>query len=729
MKNFHNPLFENLLQKANVYGRIEEQGDPKDQTKGNLYDDFAKSMIIIGTKFVENYLTAITGYPETPLKNQYLIRIPDRLNNIANSIDETKTVEIQLNALLDSITKELQDFLAASQKDGLYAKHLRKWRDTLRSAFDNYKSAILECIKEAGKNQGRQDPGPISKRLKPSILRIKSSFEAELENKKRELPKENLNSSIDNTRYNRKEIIEKLIDKGVAVDFDSFVSLSAVNEGAKGEAKRNAKALLASINSTIGSINGVLSQIYAREGDPRRKDFRSIQMKPTFFQIAGNIEEIRSQITIDGLNLKDRKELVNLPLDQLEEDFKRSQELFTTKKEEYEKSYISEESDLKSIKTIDVISPSINDKVKNGDLFFNKLGELSMLAGQLAQEEINKEKEKKPEAKKPEEVKDPVATLKIRDAIKKGTKSEEVKKFQELVVDKMKDLKGNTPFDQLAAASKQFGSFGPKTAAAVKFLKAGFGIQDKTSDITQELIDKIASHDGKIKESYSLFEEFDLKAANASISGNEQKKEIKKIGGDDIKSAKKDLAGVKNEISKDVPKIPSGDVKKHIEEAVSKAKEEWNKEQAIKELKEIGAKENPDYGKNGQMAVATANGIRFYSNGTALRLFDKMLGTYSVKNDRFVGVDGSKDKLTALMRDGIPYKYADGFRMFYHSPADACKKYITWDEQSVTILDSAFKAFYKKSLDKHLASKLAGVFSGVNSDIDTFRKKFVSVIS
>lgn len=725
MKNFPNPLFESLIFKANVYGMIDEQTDPAKDPKVAIFKDFARSLALIGSKLVVNYVTAISSYPNTELKAKYYNQLPEKLGKIAEAVNPLDNISAQMDALLAAVTKELQEFLAASQQDGVYAKPLAAWRNALRDGFSSYKLAIGEAKKYMEKTYPKVKDEKIDNILNQAILDMQGSLKDEI-GKEKEFTdgREKINASLSTEEYGNKGIIEKLVDKKVAVDFNTFVSLS-INEGAKGEAKDKAKKLLVSINSTLGSIDGVLNQIYVKEADPRRKDFKSIQMKPTFAQIAADINDVKDQITVDGTNLKSRKELVDLPLDDLTSTFEKSQELFLGKKDEYIKTSTTEEEGLTSIKTLDVQVPEINKMIGQGDGYFERLFGLANNAGQIAAEESSKQKDAKPAEKKAEVA----SALKIKGPIKKGTKSEEVKAFQQLVVDKMKDLKGNATFDNLAAASKQFGNFGGKTAAAVKFLKAGFGIKDNTSDITQELIDKISSHDGKIiGESFSLFEEFDLKAAKAAVSGAGNKMEKKKEM-PSIKDTKKDLSSVKKEIAKDVPKLPAEDVKKQIDDAVKKAKEEWSKDQAIKELREIGAKENPDYGKNGQMAVATATGIRFYSNNVALRQFDKMLGTYSIKNDSFIGNDGSKDKLTSLMKDGIPYKYADAFRSFFYNPSDACKKYITWDEQSVSILNAAFKAKYKKSLDKHLAGALSSVFSGVDDNIDAFRKKFVKVLS
>ena len=739
MKSFNNPLFESLVFKANAYGMLDEQESSGKAPSGAVYQDFAVSLTMIGSKLVENYILAVAGYPETDFKKKYMSELATRIDGIAKSVNPQDNIKAQMTALLAAVTKELNDFLGQSKADGIYGKHLTKWRNGLRDAFSNYKLAIEDGIKYMEKYTGTFDP-KITAMLSDSLNSIKAGVEKA--SKEREEFTAN-RESLDTSKYIKTHesstgsmgIIEKLIDKQVVVDFKSFSTIVNEEKLTRRQAKKDAKSLLANINSTIGSINGILTQLASREADPRRKDFKSIQMKPAFGQIAGDINDIKAQITDDAGELKPRRDLVELPLDQLEIDFDKAQTLFSDKQKEYESLYAKEEGGLKSIKTLDVATPEINKRISDGDQVFGTLASLSLYAGKMAAEEIEKAKTQATTGTAGTAGSAGTAGtasasggFKIKEAIKKGSKDKEnVKKFQELVVDKMKDLKGNAAFDDLAASSKQFGNFGSKTSAAVKFLKSGLGIKDGNTDITQELIDKIASHDGKIKESYSLYEEFDLKAAKAAMGGGNSGP--KKVTKDDVKSAKGDLKDKSKEIIDAAPKVSSDTIKKEIDNALAKAKEEWNKELAIKELKTIGAKVNPDYGKNGQMAVATMTGIRFYANGAALRLFDKMMGTYDVKNDQFVGNDGSKDKLSVLGKNGIPNKYAVAFAKFNYDTANACKSYLAWSKDTIAILNNAFKITYGKSLDKHLANKLSTWYGSVNTEVDTFRKKFASVLS
>lgn len=119
--------------------------------------------------------------------------------------------------------------------------------------------------------------------------------------------------------------------------------------------------------------------------------------------------------------------------------------------------------------------------------------------------------------------------LKLKDAIKisktlkkdelKGKKNEEIHDVQKEFIRKFKNItkmKDSEIFKKIKDAvevKKEGGFFGPTTEKIILGLKAGFGMDDKSSDITQELIDKIYTE--KIKESESFrgikgFFDFDL---------------------------------------------------------------------------------------------------------------------------------------------------------------------------------------------------------------------------
>ena len=76
----------------------------------------------------------------------------------------------------------------------------------------------------------------------------------------------------------------------------------------------------------------------------------------------------------------------------------------------------------------------------------------------------------------------------------------EVKKFQELVVDKFGKIKAISSLPQYTKMGTD-GKFGPNTRDIVKILKKGFGLTDTSGDITKELVDEIQIQADTIKES------------------------------------------------------------------------------------------------------------------------------------------------------------------------------------------------------------------------------------
>jgi hypothetical protein len=125
----------------------------------------------------------------------------------------------------------------------------------------------------------------------------------------------------------------------------------------------------------------------------------------------------------------------------------------------------------------------------------------------LVQTAKNLEKEylnKKEEAKQKETAAKIKVTLTVPtiDYTPEETKNvnPEVKKFQELVVDKFGKIKAITSLPQYTRMGTD-GKFGPNTRDIVKILKKGFGLTDASGDITKELVDEIQVQADTIKES------------------------------------------------------------------------------------------------------------------------------------------------------------------------------------------------------------------------------------
>jgi hypothetical protein len=199
-----------------------------------------------------------------------------------------------------------------------------------------------------------------------------------------------------------------------------------------------------------------------------------------------------------------------------------------------------------------------------------------------------------------------------------GSKEDEtVGKVQQLIIDKFKD---NTDVNstELFQKFQKFGAdkrFGGTTAGMIVALKAGFGLDDSSPDITQELLDELTKI--KLKESESIIldfnefsavlEDFDVDAfKKASTGANPQVKSELKTSDVNKAVANKD-AGEK-EVGKDTAA--------KIEDLVNKKFEEEKKAKVKEKLIELGAKEVKD-AKDG--AIAWMGTMRFYPNGVFWR--------------------------------------------------------------------------------------------------------------
>ena len=208
-----------------------------------------------------------------------------------------------------------------------------------------------------------------------------------------------------------------------------------------------------------------------------------------------------------------------------------------------------------------------------------------------------------------------------------GSKEDEtVGKVQQLIIDKFKDnpdVNGSELFKKFAkfGADKRFGG---TTAGMIVALKAGFGLDDTTPDITQEFLDELTKV--KLKESENvivgfskfsaIMEDFDpAKFKTAATGANPAvKSEIKRA---DINKAVVNKDAGKGELSKEQAA--------KIEDLVNKKFDEEKKARVKEKLIELGAKEAKNT-KDG--AIAWWNTMRFFPNGTFWRSTTGRYGKY-----------------------------------------------------------------------------------------------------
>lgn len=760
--NIYNPLFESLLKKVNDYENPQGISEQDGAVKGTIFSDYMKAMSQLGAKLVAQYANAIQTYPKTPVKTEYMNTFIDKLKAIENSIDITKTPGVQLDELFVKVKEEATAFFGLGAKeDKRLVKHLEPWRDSFRTGFQLYTQAFKSLKEYVGKQeaagQAKIDETTEKPMMKAAVGKFIASLSSSFEK----------NKTITDTKWGEpvvgeslnvnNSVVERLIQNKICVDFNTFNTV--INEAKEDRvARRAARAIRPNIETLQGNLANVLNQIGGRLGDPAKANFKSLAMAPEFNKIANTLVSIQDELSVDKAELK------NVAFDDLNKQVDNLVDLFNSKKKSYDETYAEEEKSLRTSKTLEVATPEVSKFITDGDAQFAALSDLAQKGANLFSADIEKEKSDKAQADKVKgesqpknpgkkdgeiqkgqdgldykwdaktktwsrvEVEETVTSdIKIEAPIKKGTKSDQVKPVQELIIKKMKGKLANDPIYKKFAKFGADGKFGNSTAELIIKLKGGFGLTDKSSDITQELVNELSA----VKESFVFEGEFNMDAYNKAGSGEGGggKSGPRKTTQDDVKNARKELSNNSKEILAAAPAVSADTIKKQIDDAIGKAKEEWNKEQAIKELTEIGATKNPDYGKDGQMAIATSLGFRFFSNNVAIRLFDKMTGIYDIKNNNFVGKDGSKDKLSVVMKSGIPSKYSKAFAEFNNDPAGACKRYLAWKDSTISILNKAFEITYRKSLDKHLANKLSSWYGSVNTDIDAFRKKFASVLS
>jgi hypothetical protein len=151
----------------------------------------------------------------------------------------------------------------------------------------------------------------------------------------------------------------------------------------------------------------------------------------------------------------------------------------------------------------------------------------------------------------------------------KGKKSTVVAGFQKQVIDKFQTiLKDSDVFKKFSEGKfAGDGYFGPNTAKVVQGIKAGFGMDDKTSDITDEFLNKVYSYSEKQNESQS-FGRIQTFSSFESLNEAKLKFDVKKflevVGGE--KSEKKDLPSLEETLEK-MKKVTAENYETHKEAA------------------------------------------------------------------------------------------------------------------------------------------------------------------
>jgi peptidoglycan hydrolase-like protein with peptidoglycan-binding domain len=559
--NIYNPLFESLLKKVNDYENPQGISEQDGAVKGTIFSDYMKAMSQLGSKLVAQYANAIQTYPKTAVKTEYMKTFTDKLKAIESSIDITKTPSIQLDALFNNVKTEATAFFGLGAKeDKNLVKYLEPWRDAFRTGFQLYTQAF-KSLMEYVKKQEESGQAKISETekgmMKAGVSKFIASLTASFEKNKTITDTKWGEPVVGESLVRDNSVIEKLIQNKICVDFNTFNTV--VNEAKEDRiARRAAKSARVNIEVLQANISNVLNQIGGRLGDPAKANFKSLAMAPEFNKIANTLVSIQDELSID------RSELKNVQFDDLDKQIANLTDLFKTKKDSYDKTYSEEEKTLRSSKTLEIATPEVAKFIADGDAQFDALSDLAQNGANLFSADIEKAKQDKSQADKIKgksqpknpgkkdgevqkgqdgadwkwdakakvwnkvEVADPVSTsnIKIASPIKKGAKGDQVKAVQQLIMDKMGTKLKDVPQYKKFAKYGADGIFGGSTASLVPAMKGALGLKDTSSDITQELVDKLSA---VIKESFVFEQDFDMDVFNKIIGSG---------GGGDTKPAK-----------------------------------------------------------------------------------------------------------------------------------------------------------------------------------------------
>lgn len=240
--------------------------------------------------------------------------------------------------------------------------------------------------------------------------------------------------------------------------------VQAINEGIFTTKKGNAKALMKQAITLKAEL-----EAYAE--DEGLKSF-----------VSGKLEKVKDHIQrLAELQTSRRKDIDDEELVKIGEELNKIPQDINAKQESIDKSN-------RVNGNASLLNGEAGDLV---DIALEKELEVTKKLQEIAAEEAKK----KEEEKKQEEIASRFSIDRDLDPekISARRKDADVAKFQKLVIDKFKDYE---PFDDFDLYQKfqgygDDGKFGPTTQDMVVALKAGYGLDDDTDIITQELISKI----------------------------------------------------------------------------------------------------------------------------------------------------------------------------------------------------------------------------------------------
>ena len=291
--------------------------------------------------------------------------------------------------------------------------------------------------------------------------------------------------------------------------------VQAINEGIFTTKKGNAKALMKQAITLKAEL-----EAYAE--DEGLKSF-----------VSGKLEKVKDHIQrLAELQTSRRKDIDDEELVKIGEELNKIPQDINAKQESIDKSN-------RVNGNASLLNGEAGDLV---DIALEKELEVTKKLQEIAAEEAKK----KEEEKKQEEIASRFSIDRDLDPekISARRKDADVAKFQKLVIDKFKDYE---PFDDFDLYQKfqgygDDGKFGPTTQDMVVALKAGYGLDDDTDIITQELISKI--YEEPLDESNMSFirgfNNFHKASLLEAFDPNKAKKAPRKSGGSSGSNSRKE---------------------------------------------------------------------------------------------------------------------------------------------------------------------------------------------
>lgn len=316
--------------------------------------------------------------------------------------------------------------------------------------------------------------------------------------------------------------------------------------------------------------------------------------------------------------------------------------------------------------------------------------------------------------------------IKIEAPIKKWVKgkpaNETVKKVQQLIFDKFKNVKEVSDtelFKKFIRPPFPDGKNGNTTSQLIIRLKFAFGLKDESSDITQEFIDQLNSMKESVTSKLIDFESFLNKLPENfdPAKWKESEKKVKPLV--PKKTEPVDKKGIVKELEKNKPdtsvKIKEESIQQMMDRLKKEAKREFTIEELIKDLKKIqGVEIAEDFDSSKKYSLdpknprkgylAKCKGLYFFENGVCVRSYDGQIGYYNPETGYYKGKDGWKEKIEDLIKKGgVPKKYTYLTKMLIDALND----------KDISDYDARYIDFWKNKLSNYGKSTLKAIFNTV----------------